>query len=271
MPKESSFKFIAAEMEKRFGLITPIDATMAMRLAPLARRGGFGDVDAFAITARAHADDGFWLSMADALAPVDTHFFNSRALFAQLRDEILPDLFARKGARARIWCVGASSGQEAYSLAMLIEDVRAQGAAGADILATDLSGRQIEKGRAGVYTQFEVQRGLPIRKLVAHFEKVGEYWRISERMRANVHFAQHNLMNGAQGYGPFDLVLCANVLGWMSPAGQKAAISAVAEASCPDAVLVLANGEALPEGLDGFAAGAAGNVLKRGAAQRAAA
>ena len=99
-------------------------------------------------------------------------------------------MLTRRGhERARIWCAGVATGQEAYSIAMIIEDMRAEGLnPAAEIVASDFSERLLDKARSGLYTQFEVQRGLPIRKLIAHFEKAGDLWRISDRLRASVRF-----------------------------------------------------------------------------------
>jgi chemotaxis protein methyltransferase CheR len=273
MLAESDFTYIARELKARSGLVlgAGLLAATEARLAPLARREGFASAAEFVTAARMRRDEKLWSAIADALAPAETRFFNTRALFASLRDAILPDLFARKGERLKIWSAGCATGQEAYSLAMLIEDMKAEGAPGADIAATDMSERLLDKARSGLYTQFEVQRGLPIRKLIAHFEKVSDLWRISDRMRASVRFQQHNLLQDAAGYGPFDLVLCCNVMGPMEAVTRTGVIERIAAVTAPDGVLLLGQGEAPPEGADAFIAGGASHVLVRNAAWRAAA
>jgi chemotaxis protein methyltransferase CheR len=274
MLAEADFAYIAREMKARAGLVLGANAQAATeaRLAPLARREGFASAAEFVTAARLRRDEKLWSAIADALLPAETRFFHSRALFAALKSDILPGLFAKKSGRLKIWCAGVSTGQEAYSLAMLIEELRAEGAPGADILATDMSERLLDKARSGLYTQFEIQRGLPIRKLIEHFEKVSDLWRISDRMRAGVRFAQHNLLQETGGYGPFDLVLCCNVLCGMEAGTRKGVAERIAAACTPDAVLALGETERAPEETDAFVSAAGGSyVLTRNAGWRAAA
>ena len=174
-------------------------------------------------------------------------------MFAHLRKDILPELFARRsGERLRVWCAGCGTGQEAYSLAMILEELRDEGAAGAELYATDFSERLLGKARSGLYTQFEVQRGLPIRKLIAYFEKAGDLWRISDRLRASVRFHNHNLLDPPGAIGPFDLVLCCNVLSGFDAPTRLATLARLSETMASDGVLILGQSEPLPEGIAGF-------------------
>src|SRR5690606_37439085 len=157
------------------------------------------------------------------------------ALFQRLRTDILPTTLVRRGhERIRVWSAACSTGQEPYSIAMLIDELREQGLNPAcEIVATDFSERLIEKARAGLYTQFEVQRGLPIRKLIAHFEKAGDLWRICDRMRAAVTFASHNLLKHPVEFGQFDLIFLCHVLGSFDPETRRGVVMRVADALAP--------------------------------------
>src|SRR5262245_16501619 len=126
MLAEADFAYIARDVKARSGLVlgAHAQASTEAKLAPLARREGFSSAAEFVTAARLKRDERLWSAIADALAPAETRFFHSRALFTSLRERVLPEAFAKKGGRLKIWCAGVSTGQEAYSLAMLIEDLR---------------------------------------------------------------------------------------------------------------------------------------------------
>jgi chemotaxis protein methyltransferase CheR len=266
MLSDADFTYIAREMRARCGALITRDMTafIEARLAPLARREGFSAVSEFVTTARTRQADATWTAIADALIQHESRFFRDRMVFHTLRTSVLPDLHAKRGAgvRLKIWTAGCGSGQESYSLAMMIDAMRAEGASGADILATDLSERLLEKARTGLFTQFEVQRGLPIRDLIKHFEKSGELWRISDRMRTTVRFQAHNLMQSADALGTFDLILCRNVLSVMDPDLRTSVVERLAAVAAPGAVLVLGLNEKLPHGCDAFIMGQQGLAVR---------
>ncbi len=153
---------------------------------------------------------------------------------------------------------------------MIVEELRSEGLNPAvEIVATDVSERLLDKARAGLYTQFEVQRGLPIRKLIAHFEKAGDLWRISDRLRAGVRFETHNLLTLAAPLGQFDVILCCNVLSAFDPMTRVITLERLNDALESEGALLLGAGEALPEGGNGFAE--RGGVFVKTNAARAAA
>ncbi|MES1156234.1 MAG: protein-glutamate O-methyltransferase CheR [Alphaproteobacteria bacterium] len=249
MLSDAEFVFVAHELKARTGaaLTREMSLPASQRLSPLARREGFASVSEFLNAARIKQDEKIWSSIADALAHTETRFFRDKPVFERLRTEILPDLMARRGGSVRIWSAGCATGQEAYSLAMMCEDLRHEGAGEAEIVATDMSERLLDKARSGLYTQFEVQRGLPIRKLIAHFEKVGDLWRISDRLRAHVRFEPHNLLHEPAAFGSFDIVLCRNVVNAFEPATRAAALERIASVMERDGVLIMGAGEAAPD------------------------
>jgi chemotaxis protein methyltransferase CheR len=272
MLNDAEFALIAREVKTRSGavLTREMGGAIALKLTPLARRENFATVTELVAAARIRPDGALWNYVADYLALSDTRFFRDRARYKTLETSILPDALMRRGhERVRVWSAGCATGQEPYSIAMIVEDMRAAGANPAvEIAATDMSERLLEKGRSGLYTQFEVQRGLPIRKLIAHFEKAGDLWRISDRMRGNVNFEQHNLLKHPGHLGQFDIILLAHVLGGFDPETKSAVLARVADVLTPGGVIVLGAGETMPdcEGLT-----STDGVISRADAARAAA
>lgn len=252
---DAEFALIAREVKARSGyvLTREMSAGIETRLMTLQRREGLSSPGELITSAR--NDGRLWDAIAEALAVSDTRFFRDRALFQALKAEILPALFRARGPGRplRIWSAGCSAGQEAYSLAILLDELRQEGHAGGEIVATDFSERLVEKARAGLFTQFEVQRGLPIRTLITHFEKVSELWRISDRLRALIRFERHNVLDDAAKFGLFDLALCCNLLPGLDAEGQRTALSNLAAALEPDGVLVTGAEGVLTSAADAFA------------------
>jgi chemotaxis protein methyltransferase CheR len=268
MLSEAEFALLAREMLSRTGaqISRETSALVETRLNPIARREGYGSVAELIQAAKAKGDNKIWSSIAEGLLQSDTRFFRDRALFQRVRDEILPALAAKKaGGLIRIWSAGCGSGQEAYSLSIILDELRSEGGFAADLLGTDISERALEKARAGLYTQFEVQRGLPIRKLIAYFEKSGDLWRIADRLRASVKFQAHNLLSPPPATG-FDLIFCCHTLAQFEPSLRREALAHVTSALSADGILLMGAGEAAPEGMSAMGDG----FYAKGPARRAA-
>ena len=199
-------------------------------------------------------------AVVEAMAGGETSFFRDPAVFARFRDEMLPELAQRRGgAPVRVWSAGCGGGQEAYSLAFAVDDASASSPVrNIDILGSDLSERALEKARSGLYTQFEVQRGLPIRTLVQHFDKQDELWALSARIQAMVRWKRVNLNADFGGLGRFEAIFCRNVLWAMEPAAHDRALQRLARALEPGGYLVLG----MEETADSL--GQAFTVLERG-------
>jgi chemotaxis protein methyltransferase CheR len=153
--------------------------------------------------------------VVEAMTTNETFFFRDKVPFEHFRDLIMPHLLGSRANRktVRIWCAAGSTGQEPYSLAMSLREMGVQLAGWrVEIIATDLSQEVLEKSRAGLYSQFEVQRGLPIQLLVKYFKQVGELWQINAEIRAMVQHRQLNLLQDFSQLGVFDLIFCRNVL-----------------------------------------------------------
>ncbi len=238
---DAEFSVIAREVRARSGYALTPDLAPAVesRLTAVQRRNNLASMHELLGAAR--TDPKVWDTITDALVVSETRFFRDRGVFQALRSDLLPALFRRRGAaRLNILSVGCASGQEPYSLAMLLEEMRAEGYAGGDITAIDYSERLLEKARTGLYSQFEVQRGLPIRKLMSNFEKVGELWKVSDRLRALIRFERRNVLHDAAFPAPFDLVLCCHVLGGFDTKSRSHALHNLAGALAPDGVLITA-------------------------------
>lgn len=252
MLNDAELALIAREVKARSGAVLTKDMAGAIeiRLQPLARREGFGGVPELIGAARIRPDGAFWNAIADTLAQSDTRFFRDRSTFEKLRTDLLPNALSKRGhERVRIWSAGCATGQEPYSLSMLIDEMRNEGLNPAtEVVATDLSERLLDKARSGLYTQFEIQRGLPIRKLIAYFEKAGDLWRIADRLRAGVRFETHNLMKHPGHLGQFDIIVLAHVLPVFDQQTRLDVLERIAEVLSPNGVLLLGAGETLPEG-----------------------
>ena len=256
---DADFQFVAREAKARTGLmLTPDKAhLLEMRLTPIARREGFLSVQELITTARARQDDRLLWAVADTLTINETSFFRDRAPFQALRDQIMPALMRARGNThcLRILSAGCSTGQEPYSIAMMLDDMRISGRGmDCEIVAIDVSGRTLEKARAGLYSQFEVQRGLPVSLLVRHFEKTGDMWRASDRVRAAVKFQKVNLLSDLAPLGRFDIILCRNVLIYFDAETRDAILARLSAILEPDGYLILGAAEAQPGGDEFIAA-----------------
>ena len=245
--KADEVEFVAELARAGAGLMVERDKLYVIesRLAPVARREGFASIRDLLLAARQRREGKLMWAVVEAMVGGETCFFRDPAVFTRFREDILPELARRRGDQpVRIWSAGCGGGQEAYSLAFAVDDASATAPIrNVDILGTDLSDRALEKARSGLYTQFEVQRGLPIRTLVQHFEKQDELWALSARVQAMVRWRRVNLNADFRGLGRFDAIFCRNVLWAMEPAAQLRALGQLARALEPGGYLVLGKDE----------------------------
>ncbi len=219
------------------------------RLDPVARREGFASPSGLIEALRLHADERLGWALVEAMVLPETEFFRHHAVFARLAAEVLPDLVAsRAGQPVRVWSAACGGGQEIYSLAMTVAE--APGLSSVELFASDLSERSLEKAQAGIYSQFEVQRGLPARSLVRHFLKAGESFELSPRIRQMVRWRRVNLLDDISRLGQFDLVICRNVLGALAPEIRGRVLDQLRRTLAPGGRLLLG----LKDQADGLAA-----------------
>ena len=184
------------------------------RLLPLSRKCGVAGISELVQKMKGGAA-AIVTQVVEAMTTNETFFFRDKIPFDHFRDSIMPEVLKARAARKsiRIWCAAGSTGQEPYSLAMCLKEMSAALAGWrVEIIATDLSQEVLEKSKSGMYSQFEVQRGLPIQLLVKYFKQSGELWQINADIRAMVQHRQLNLLHDFSQLGAFDVVFCRNVL-----------------------------------------------------------
>ena len=211
------------------------------RLAPVARREGFAGIEELIQAIREHRDDRLIWATAEALVAGESSFFRDKAPFDAFREEILPNLVATRRERPiRVWSAACGAGQEPYSLAMIIDDERSKlQSARIELFGSDISERALEKAQGGIYNQFEVKRGLPIRLLVRHFEKTDEMWTLAPRIRQMVRWRRINLLADLRALGQFDVIFCRNVVSAFDPATRRRVLEQLTRALPDDGWLVL--------------------------------
>ena len=241
------YEYLQKVLKDRSGLMLSADKKYLLesRLMPLARKVGIADISAI-VQKMKGGSEKMIVDVVEAMTTNETFFFRDKTPFDHFKDTVVPELIrARAGKRSlRIWCAAASTGQEPYSLAMILKDMGAALAGWRiEIIATDLSPEVLEKSKAGLYTQFEVQRGLPIQSLVKHFTQVGAMWQLNADIRALVQFRQFNLLQDYGSLGKFDIIFCRNVLIYFDQPTKSNIFGRLAKATEPDGCLFLGAAE----------------------------
>jgi chemotaxis protein methyltransferase CheR len=215
------------------------------RLLPVARQMGLPDVGKLVETVRSRPDADSKRRIVEALTTNETSWFRDGDPFTGLTSTVLPQLLAARGAaeRLQIWSAACSSGQEAYTVAMLLEDALPGAAARVSITATDLSREMVERTRAGRFSQLEVNRGLPAPMLVRHFTRVGNEWEVAPALRRMVTASECNLAAPLPRLGPFDVVYLRNVLIYFDLPTKQSILRRVRELMRPDGWLFLGAAE----------------------------
>jgi chemotaxis protein methyltransferase CheR len=224
------------------------------RLLPLARKSGLGGIGDLVQKLKG-GSPAFVTQVVEAMTTNETFFFRDKVPFDHFRETILPELLQARANRKsiRIWCAAGSTGQEPYSLAMCLKEMGAALAGWRlEIISTDLSQEVLEKSKAGVYSQFEVQRGLPIQMLVKYFKQIGELWQINADIRAMVQHRQLNLLHDFSQLGVFDVIFCRNVLIYFDQETKVNIFSRLARATESDGFLVLGAAETVVGLTDAF-------------------
>jgi chemotaxis protein methyltransferase CheR len=227
----------------RAGLKVAPDKTYLMesRLAPVARREGYDSITDLIAAIRDRREEALIWATVEAMAGGETSFYRDREPFREFREEIVPQLLrGRGGAPIKVWSAACATGQEVYSLAIAAgEMAEADPQVRIEFAASDLSRIALERAQSGLFNQFEVQRGLPIRQLARYFEKDGEQWRIAEAVRQRVRWRRINLIAGLRQIGRFDVVFCRYVLSHMTDEAQRKVIADLTFILPEDGVLVL--------------------------------
>lgn len=245
------FKYLCQLIKDKSGLALTPDKMYLIdsRLTPVAKEVGAASLAELTMQLRAGKPNVI-TKVINAMATHETFFFRDQKPFDQFKNHALPMLLERnKASRSlRIWCAAASSGQEPYSLGMILQDFASQMAGWRiEILASDLSQDIIDRGKKGLYTQFEVQRGLPIQYLMKYFKQTaaGGDWQLSDTIKNMVRWQVHNLFNDFKGFGMFDVVFCRNVLIYFDPPSKSKILDHIADVTNPHGFLSLGGAETI--------------------------
>lgn len=243
------FDFVSQLLRKRAGIVLTADKMYLLesRLAPLARKEGLPSIDDLIQVVRSRRDERLITQLVDVMTTNETFFYRDKTPFDHMKEAVLPVLGqARRGSRIRIWCAACSTGQEPYSLAMMLDQTpQLTGGVPVEIVATDISDRCLERARQGLFTQFEVQRGLPIQTLMQYFTQQDDHWRISERIRSMVSFRKLNLMDPAYNLGKFDVIFCRNVLIYFDGPTKSEVFERLSQSMNPGGFLLLGAAESV--------------------------
>ena len=256
---DSSSRILAGLLEARTGQQLTMNRRWRIEtaLAALLRERGIATLDELITILVMGKEPGLSNQVVEALLNNETYFFRDRAPFDLIARHALPQLAQKRHSskRIRIWSAGCSTGQEVYSIAMLFAENPVQWRGWTiDILGTDVSAAVVDRARAGVYSQFEVQRGLGINQTIRWFEEQPDGWRAVEDLRRPARFQVHNIIEQPPHPGEFDIVLCRNVLLYFTTEKRRLAFDRIASALAPDGWLMLGAGETVIGQTDLFGA-----------------
>jgi chemotaxis protein methyltransferase CheR len=255
----AEFAIIAAFLKERSGLIITQEKTYLLetRLAAILREHNLAGLPGLADHLRQPGPSAVKSKVVDAMTTNETSFFRDNHPFDTMRQMVIPGLIERRAATRclRIWSAACSTGQEPYSLAMMMKDgFPILAGWKVEIIATDLSPTVLDRAREGLYSTFEVQRGLPIQMLIRHFDQEEPYWRIKRETRQTVSFRPLNLLEDFSSLGQFDIVLCRNVLIYFDQPTKTRILNQVTRRIAPDGALLLGGAESVFGLCDGLAA-----------------
>ncbi len=242
------YDFLRGFLKTRSGLVLSNDKQYLIesRLMPIVRKNGMTSITELVQKLKMPGQEPLASAVTEAMTTNESFFFRDKTPFDHFKEHMLPALMKARATKRhiRIWCAAASTGQEPYSLAMILKEMGAAVAGWRfEIIGTDLSGEVLERAKAGVYTQFEVQRGLPIQMLLKYFQQNGDQWTISQEIRSMVHYRTLNLLNDFSALGQFDIVYCRNVLIYFDQPTKIDVLNRTARLLAPDGYLLLGAAE----------------------------
>jgi chemotaxis protein methyltransferase CheR len=245
-PQSDALRVLGGLLEARTGqqLVAGRQWRIETALKPVARALGIDGIDALVAKLLNGKEETLATTVVEALLNNETSFFRDPGVFDLLNSAAFDRVRTarREAKRLRVWSAGCSTGQEAYSLAIMLSEAEARWAGWSlDLAATDVSEAAVFRARRGRYSQFEIQRGLPVRTMLRWFEQQGEEWVVDNRLRRMIRFATHSLTTPPPGQ--FDVILCRNVLMYFAPSVRRAVFERLHEALAPDGILMLGAGE----------------------------
>ncbi|MBH0239316.1 CheR family methyltransferase [Methylobrevis albus] len=253
----AEYDFLRQFLKVRSGLVLSNEKQYLIesRLLPVARKAGVPSIAGLVAKLRDPRESLLADAVVEAMTTNESFFFRDKTPFEHLTQMMLPELLQKRAAqrKIRIWCAAASTGQEPYSIAMCLKEMGSKIAGWRfEIVGTDLSNDVLDRARSGVYTQFEVQRGLPIQMLLKYFTQNGDSWQISSEIRQMVQYRKMNLLDTFAGLGQFDIVFCRNVLIYFDQPTKVDVLSRVSKLLPDDGYLVLGAAETVVGLTDAF-------------------
>jgi chemotaxis protein methyltransferase CheR len=245
---DAEFDYLCVMLKAQSGLaLTPEKRYLVeSRLTPICRKQGFSGISDLVGKLRLSRDRELEKAVIEAMTTNETFFFRDKTPFDTFRDSILPKLIAARAGqkRLRIWCAAASTGQEPYTLAMILDEAKARLPGWSmELIATDICDEVLGRAREGLYSQFEVQRGLPVQLLLKYFTQEGEQWRINQTLRSMVQFRNLNLIKEFSFTGSFDTIFCRNVLIYFDSVQKGNVLKRMSTLLAPDGCLMLGAAE----------------------------
>jgi len=246
----ADFTYVAALLKDRSGLIVTPDKQYLFdtRLGPIAREYKLKGVDEVIAAMRQGRNEALIAAVVDAMTTNETSFFRDRHPFDAMRQTILPELIRRRAQQKhiRIWSAACSTGQEAYSLAMMLaDDFPMLASWRIEIVGTDISPSVLARAKEGAFSTFEVQRGLPIQMLVKHFAQEGDRWIFKPELRKRTSFQPFNLLGDLAPLGQFDVIFCRNVLIYFDLPTKTKVLEGMHRRLAADGTLVLGGSESV--------------------------
>lgn len=244
------FDYLRTLLKSASGLVLTDDKQYLIesRLMPVAKKLKFENIDGMVAELRRSEASSLKNQIVEAMTINESFFFRDKTPFDNFENVMLPKLLETKKAQKhlRIWSAAASTGQEAYSLSMILQEHAAELEGWrVEIIGTDLCSEALEKAKSGLYSQFEVQRGMPVKYLVKNFKQVGSMWQVSSKIRSTVQYRQFNLLNSFNLLGRFDIIFCRNVLIYFDKETKADILNRMAKQTNPDCYLVLGASETL--------------------------
>lgn len=255
--RADDFDYLSKLLKEKSGLMLTQDKVYLLesRLTPVARKHGFDSLDAFVSKMKMSRDPKLIVEVTEAMTTNESFFFRDNTPFDLFKNKVLPALEKNRGPqkKMRIWCAAASTGQEPYSLAILLREAwHKWGSWNIEIVGTDICNQVLEKARAGTYSQFEVQRGLPIQMLIKYFTQEGDVWRLNNDIRNMVKFRPYNLLDSFGALGYFDVIYCRNVLIYFDQETKGMVLDRMAKQLAKDGTLFLGAAETVLGITDSF-------------------
>jgi chemotaxis protein methyltransferase CheR len=246
--KPDEFDFVSNLVKERSGLVLTKDKLYLLesRLMPVARKRGMKNLEDLVSALRMRREEALIREVTEAMTTNESFFFRDIKPFELFRQTILPQLIQNRASKKhfRIWCAAASSGQEPYSLAITLKEESSRLAGWRhEIVGTDISTEVLAKAKAGLYSQFEVQRGLPIQLLLKYFKKQDDLWQIDAALRAMVQYREFNLLHDLKALGSFDVVFCRNVLIYFDQPTKTRVLDQISRLLPDDGLLFLGGAE----------------------------